>query len=366
MRTPRLAALLLWMVFCQPVAAQQLHARELTIPWKKAGSRGLDAILVYADLPGNRPLAVLTHGTSRIPKERSEVTAYSLLPQANWFARRGWTVLAVVRRGYGKSGGQPDYENSRCPNTNYLEAGRESAEDLSRAIEYGAALPGVDAAHVIAAGVSTGGFATVALTAQAPPGLVAAISFAGGRGSRADFEICNAGDLFDAFRDFGKHSRTPMLWVYAENDRYFWPALAHQFDQVFRAGGGLDQFVQVAATAAPGHGLFRRVDEWSSIVDDFLKTQNLVWLPEPLPAPKTPDDPPPPGLSEAGQRAFRNYLLAGPHKAFAMSEHRFAFSAAQVTLALARKKALDSCRHSVPKGEKCVVVSADPAGSEEE
>ena len=81
-------------------------------------------------------------------------------------------------------------------------------------------------AHVIAAGVSTGGFATVALTAQAPPGLVAAISFAGGRGSNADFAICNPADLFDAFRDFGKHSRTPMLWVYAENDRYFWPALA--------------------------------------------------------------------------------------------------------------------------------------------
>ena len=76
------------------------------------------------------------------------------------------------------------FEHSRCPNTNYLEAGRESAEDLSRAIEYGTTLPGVDAAHVIAAGVSTGGFATVALTAQAPPGLVAAISFAG----RARFE----------------------------------------------------------------------------------------------------------------------------------------------------------------------------------
>jgi len=273
--------------------------------------------------------------------------------------------LAVVRRGYGKSGGQPDYLQDRCVEANYQEAGRESAEDLSRAIEYGASLPRVDAAHVIAMGVSMGGFATVALTAKAPPGLVAAISFAGGLGSRADFDLCNPGELIGAFRNLGKHSRTPMLWVYAENDRFFWPEMAHKFDEAFRAGGGQDQFVQAPATRGSGHGLFGRVADWSSIVDDFLKAQNLVWLREPLPPPKTPDEPPPPGLSEAGERAFRNYLLAAPHKAFAMSEHRFSFYAAQVTAKMAEKKALDNCRHASPKGEKCAVVSVDGVSQDE-
>jgi dienelactone hydrolase len=359
------SAAILGLLFCTPLAAQQIHDNEIVIPWNRAGSRGLNALLVYADLPGNHPLAVLTHGTSRIAKERDEVTAWSLLAQANWFARRGWTVLAVVRRGYGKSGGQPDYRNSRCSNSDYQEAGKQSAEDLSRAIEYGASLPQVDAAHIIAVGVSTGGFATVALTAKAPPGLVAAISFAGGRGSRADFDVCNAGELIDAFHNFGKHSRTPMLWVYAENDRYFWPEMAHRFEQAFRAGGGQDQFVQAPATAAAGHGLFRRVADWSSIVDDFLKAQNLVWLPEPLPPPQAPDTPSPPGLSEAGEKAFRNYLLAGPHKAFAMSEHRFSFSAAQMTAKMAESKALENCRNAAPKDEKCVVVSIDGADKDE-
>jgi dienelactone hydrolase len=358
------AAVLSWF-FCVPLAAQQIHANDIVIPWNKAGSRGLSALLVYADLPGDRPLVVMTHGTSRIPEERKEVTAWSLLSQANWFARRGWTVLAVVRRGYGKSGGSPDYLNGRCPHTNYAEAGRESAEDLARAIEYGASLPHVDAAHVVAVGVSTGGFATVALTAKAPPGLVAAINFAGGRGSRADFDVCNPDDLLGAFHDFGKHSRTPMLWLYAENDVYFWPAIAHQFDAAFRAGGGQDQFVQVPATRAPGHGLFRRVADWPPAVDDFLKAQNLVWLPAPLPPPEAPGTPPPPGLSEAGEKAFRAYLLAGPHKAFAMSEQRYSFSAAQITVKMAQSKALDSCRHAAPKGEKCVVVSTDGAAPDQ-
>jgi dienelactone hydrolase len=198
-------------------------------------------------------------------------------------------VLAVVRRGYGKSGGRPDYMNGRCPHEDYREAGKESAEDLARAIAYGASLPRVDAAHVIAVGVSTGGFATVALTAKAPPGLVAAISFAGGRGAGADFDVCNPGALIGAFHSFGRHSRIPMLWIYAENDRYFWPDIARKFDEAFRAGGGQDQFVQVPATSAPGHRLFYRVPGWSDIVDDFLKARNLVWLPEPLP---------PPGVSE--------------------------------------------------------------------
>jgi dienelactone hydrolase len=357
--------IILALAICAPLPAQQLHAHEIFIPWSKAGSRGLNALLVYADLPGNRPLAVLTHGTSRTAEERDHITAWSLLPQANWFARRGWTVLAVVRRGYGKSGGAADYSHFRCQQTNYPEAGKESAEDLTRAIDYGASLPRVDAAHIVAVGVSTGGFATVALTAKAPPGLVAAISFAGGRGSRADFEVCSSGDLIAAFRDFGKRSRTPMLWVYAENDRYFWPDLAHKFDEAFRAAGGLDQFVEVPAAGSGGHGLFRRVSMWSPIVDDFLKAQNLVWLPEPLPPPKTPDDPPPAGLSEAGEAAFRDYLALGPHRAFAMSEHGYGYSAAQMTVDMAKSKAIENCRNAAPKGEKCAVISIDGAGPDE-
>jgi hypothetical protein len=58
----------------------------------------------------------------------------------------------------------------------------------------------VDDTHVLAMGVSTGGFTSVALTAMAPPGLVAAINFAGGRGSKADHDVCNPDDLVHAYR----------------------------------------------------------------------------------------------------------------------------------------------------------------------
>ena len=153
--------------------AQRYVEREVTIPWVLAPG-GLHALLVYADLPGKHPLAVITHGTSPKAEERAEVNGWQMLPQALWFARRGWIALVVVRRGYGASGGEPDTSRGG----DHQGAGEYSAMDLRTAIDYARGLPQVDATHVVAMGVSTGGLAVVALTANAPPGLVAAIKLA--------------------------------------------------------------------------------------------------------------------------------------------------------------------------------------------
>lgn len=340
---------------------QSYVEKEIRIPWVKAAPGGLDALLVYVDLPGKHPLVVLTHGTSRKQEERAEVTPWAQLPQAVWFARRGWVVLVVVRRGYGSSGGDPDTRLGHCPQTAYEDAGRHSAEDLRIAIDYARTLPQVDGTRILAAGVSTGGFATVALTAQAPPGLVAGISFAGGRGSQADNEVCNPDELIRAYGDFGRHSRLPMLWIYAQNDKYFWPALAQQFDAAFRKEGGQDQFVLAPPLGDDGHFLYHRISAWAPTVDDFLKTNNLVLLPDLLPEPAVPDIPAPPGLSEQGLKAFHTYLALGPDKAFAVSPHSFGFSAANMNPGEARKKALDNCKQRGHGQESCKVVFVNNA-----
>jgi dienelactone hydrolase len=341
--------------------AQRLVEREVRIPWVLASPGGLDALLVYADLPGKHPLVVITHGTSPKAEERAEVNGWQMLPQALWFARRGWIALVVVRRGYGASGGEPDWRRGgQCPE-DHLGAGEYSAVDLRIAIDYARGLPQVDATHVVAMGVSTGGFAAVALTAKAPPGLVAAINFAGGRGSRGDHDVCNPDGLVNAYRSFGKHSRTPMLWIYAQNDKHFWPELAQRFDAAFRSQGGQDQFLLAPPIGEDGHVLFGHVAAWSSAVDDFLKAQNLATLAQPLPEITPPNVPPPAGLSEEGLHAFQSYLLRGPHKAFATSQHSFGFSAAQMTVGEARGKALEKCKHGAQNNEPCTVVSIDNA-----
>ena len=354
-----LRCMLMALAAAVPASAQHYVEHEFTIPWAMAAP-GLDALLVYVDLPGKHPLAVITHGSSRSREEHALVTPWQELPQALWFARRGWVALVVVRRGYGVSGGEEDGTRAgRCPQTDYEGAARYGAEDLRIAIDFARGLPQVDATRIVAAGVSTGGMATTALTAKAPPGLAAAINFAGGRGSKADHDVCNPADLVDAYKDFGKTSRTPMLWLYAENDKFFWPELARKFDAAFRSKGGQDQFVLAPAIGSDGHSLFRHVDAWSATVDAFLDAQHLAPLKELLPAAKAPDVPPPPGLSETGMAAFESYLLMGPHRAFATSEHSFGLSAANMSVEDARRKALEQCKRAAPKSETCTVVYVD-------
>lgn len=351
------------------VPAQRYVEREIRIAWTMAGPAGLDALLVYVDLPGKHPLVVLTHGSARAAQDHALVTPWQQLGQALWFARRGWIALVVVRRGYGSSGGDQDGNHGgHCSNRNgfgadYESAGNYAAEDLRIAIDYARTLPQVDDTRIIAAGVSTGGFTTVALTANPPRGLVAGINFAGGRGSQADHEVCDAGGLIGAFRDYGKHSRVPMLWIYSQNDKFFWPELAQKFDVAFRAGGGQDQFVLAPPDGEDGHHLFSHIEAWAPTVDAFLKAQNLAPLAELLPEVQTPDIPPPAGLSEEGLHAFHNYLILGPHKAFSVSAHAFGFSTGRMTVDEARQRALDSCKHAEKSREACKVVFVDETAS---
>lgn len=235
--------------------------------------------MVRPDEPGPHPLALINHGAPPDKSDHPKMRPSSMLPQAREFARRGWTTVIVMRRGYGRSGGGFAEEARPCGhNPNYYEAGVESANDLRAAITYLSKLPEVDPTRIISVGVSAGGFATVALTANPPPGLVAAISFAGGRGSKAMDQVCSRQVEVNAFREFGKSSRVPMLWVYAFNDHSFPPPTAEEFYRAFTGAGGRAQFVTAVPFGTDGHHLFSRagIPIWTGMVDSFLRSQNLV------------------------------------------------------------------------------------------
>ena len=268
-------------------SAQGIVQQELRIPARVAGKDGLQALMVRPSEPGPHPLALINHGAPRDVNERRKMTPQQLLPQATEFARRGWTAVILMRRGYGTSGGGFAEDAHGCGNgADYHGSGVRSADDMREAIEYLSKLPEVDATRIISVGISAGGFATVALTAKPPAGLVAAISFAGGRGSPKPDVVCNSSDLVDAFRRFGKDSRVPMLWIYAENDHFFSPQLAAHFYRVFTEAGGMAQLVNAAPFGNDGHRLFLRgIPIWTPLVDAFLEKQNLVLRKTLLPAP---------------------------------------------------------------------------------
>jgi dienelactone hydrolase len=320
----------------------------------------LEALLVRPSEPGRYPLALLAHGSPRAPSDRSNMTPLAMVPEALEFARRGWAAVIVMRRGYGNSDGGWAETFGDCGNPNYAAAGTVSAADLKTTLEFLSHRPDIDGTHMIAVGVSAGGFATVALTADPPPGLVAAISFAGGRGSQASDQVCRPDRLIEAFRSFGKRSRVPMLWVYAANDHFFGPALAQQLADAFKSGGGNVDFVAAPAFGDDGHGLFSAtgIPIWSGYVDAFLKAQSLVMRDPPMPLPP-PAIAAPPTFSANARKAFEAYLISGPHKAFATSlDGHFGWKTGSRTTETARAGALKFCEQS---GAHCDVLFVDDA-----
>jgi dienelactone hydrolase len=260
-----------------PALADDVARQELRIPMPAAGPRGLEAVLVRPSTPGRYPLVLINHGSPRDGAKRPHMTPLTYLPHATEFVRRGWAAILVMRRGFGDSGGGWAEDMHGCKNPDYLRAEVAAVADLRAAIDFMSRQPGIDASRIMSVGISAGGFATVALTADPPPGLVAGINFAGGRGSPAPDEVCRPDLLIDAFRFFGRRSRVPMLWIYAENDHFFGPALAEKFRDAFTAGGGIVTFAKAPPFGQDGHLLFANgIPKWTPLVDDFLAKRNLV------------------------------------------------------------------------------------------
>jgi dienelactone hydrolase len=345
----------------------RLIAKEQWVRAPGAFPNGLDVLEVYIEVPGRHPLVVLTHGTAENPEDRAHVTPWAQYGQALWFARRGYVALVVVRSGYGRSGGKQDSTNGGCgPRGSFDEAGKASADDLRAVMLFAENLPEVDGNTMLSIGVSTGGFAQVALSADPPKGLKAAISFAGGRGGDGHEHNCNLSGVIDAFSDFGKeahkHGDLPMLWIYSENDHWFPPAMAQRFDAAYKKGGGTNEFEMAPPDGEDGHHLYTHVAAWSDTVSAFLKAQNLLPLGGAvLPAPEAADLPMPTILGEKDTEMWRRFLLAPPFKSLALNESGELFLfAAGFDQPLADSGALDRCKKAGGGSKHCSIVARTP------
>jgi len=88
---------------------------------------------------------------------------------------------------------------------------------------------------------------------------------------------CSFNELVGDFATFGRHSRTPSLWVYAENDHFFSPGLARDFAKAFNDAGGRAQLIVAPPFEDEGHYLFTSegIPIWTKYVDEFLTAQHL-------------------------------------------------------------------------------------------
>ncbi|TXM69776.1 prolyl oligopeptidase family serine peptidase [Methylobacterium sp. WL120] len=343
-------------------SAQGLGTEAIRIPMDAAGPESLDALVMTPGTPGRHPLALISHGSPRSAADRPGMSPRGMLSQMTAYARRGFVAAAVMRGGYGTSSGGWAEGFGPCDDADYLKAGRAGAADLWAAIASLARRPNVDPARILAVGRSAGGFATVALTESPPPGLVAAISFAGGRGSQQADRVCSESVLIDTVRTFGSRSQVPMLWVYAEYDRFFRPDLAARLVAAFREGGGTARFVAAPAYGSDGHGLFSQGGQpiWEPIVDAFLAAHGLPTA-EDAPARDGAALEPPPRVGVGGSKDFETYRAAASHKAFAVSAGgAYAWRTAQGTKAAAIEAALQRCELSAG-GKPCRLYAVDDA-----
>lgn len=229
-------------------------------------------------------LVVLSHGTPGGQEAREALTD-RYTAQARAIAALGYVVITGLRRGYGASDGPLADRYGSCDAPDYAHAAQESARDVAAIMSWGQKLPYVDSANVVLLGKSAGGFASLALAAQQPAGLRGVINFAGGRGAQPQMRekqtVCNEAALLDTIAGFAPGTRVPMLWVYAENDSYFRPALVQKMAQRYQKSSpnlNLTLLMVKPADASrhEGHGYFDRAENiafWLPDVRNFLMKQ---------------------------------------------------------------------------------------------
>jgi dienelactone hydrolase len=253
-----------------PDSTGRFRQQEWRVPFgADGGGPLLQALVLFPNGPAPHPLAIISHGS---PRNAGGKIGRSLYPSSSrWFAERGFAVVTLSRRGHGDSEGWRAEDYGSCRSPSYPQAIDASADDIEAGVRYMRTQPFVDGRRVLLVGQSAGGAGSMAAAARNPEGVVAVLNFAGGRGSRADGEVCDADALVKAMSGFGATVRVPTLWVYAENDQYFAPALARTMFDSFKARGGTGVFLPMPPFDRDGHRLFGYgVRIWGPPVGDFL------------------------------------------------------------------------------------------------
>lgn len=73
----------------------------------------------------------------------------------------------------------------------------------------------------------------------------------------------------------GKTTTVPTLWIYAENDQFFGPALSRRMHAAYTAAAGHAAYHLVPAVGTDGHQLISLkagLPLWKDTVEEFLRS----------------------------------------------------------------------------------------------
>ena len=234
---------------------------------------------------GPFPLVVMNHGVSLNQRERGFFPLVEFRDAAMWFARRGCMVVAPTGSGYGAAAFDDPERGlysvffskiGNCDNPNFHDAGFAVALIDRWIIDYMTEQKLIVPDKTIVVGQSAGGWAALALSSLNPPEVRAIITFAAGRGGRVGGKPnnnCAPDKLVAATAELGRTARTPMLWIYIENDTFFGPALSKRMHEAYTSAGGSAEYHLLPPFGSDGHFLItspNSIPLWAPLVEPFL------------------------------------------------------------------------------------------------
>lgn len=255
-----------------PVQVSDAYGKRIEQPIK---------VVVFDDdaRPGPKPVIVINHGRAPQAADRAAMGRARFADISRWFARAGFVVAVPTRIGYGASGGEDIEDSGACGRKNFAPGFLAAAQQAVAVLQAVRERPDAARDRGVILGQSYGGATTVAAASLNPPGVVAAINFAGGSGGdpkNRPQRPCGPQLVERTYAKFGATARVPMLWVYTENDRYWGAQIPHEWFEAFQAAGGNARFVQMPPHGEDGHQLFARFPEaWKPAVAAFLREQGF-------------------------------------------------------------------------------------------
>ena len=307
---------------------------------------------------GPFPLVVFNHGRA-VEAKRASQGRYRPETAARYLVAKGFVVLVPNRIGYWETYGSFDPEYSGCKSIEPMSIA--ASDQVLATVEFAKTLPYVDASRWVVMGQSVGGLTTVATVARAPAGLLGGINFSGGTGGNPDVNPerpCNPGATTRHWGEIAKNAKTPMLWLYWANDKYWGPDIPKTWHRAWVDGGGRASLAAFGPSGENGHsGLSEDMDHWLPVVDEFLGQLGFAQpaiAKAPLPSAFAAIDATaavPVGTS--GKAAYAKFLEMALPRAFAVSS-KGGFGLARGDYAAGR--ALGNCQRF---GNPCTLYAVD-------
>ena len=280
-------ALVLYALVCSSHASDPPPA-IVHIPVESAGPLRAEAGMVAGVFlptgPGPFAVVVYSHGRSGTDLERSNTTIPDLRGHVRYWLKKGFALVAPIRPGYGETGG-PDHEDSgvrydifgNCwGEPDFRHSATAAATAIRATLTWVRRQPWANPTRIVLVGASMGGLASIASASTNPDGVIAYINFSGGTGgtgTRGPEHSCGSEAMEALVSAYGKTTRVPNLWIYAQNDLYWgadWPRAWHK---AYASDGNPTHFVMTEAVPnADGHLLLSRGSRlWIGYVDRFLE-----------------------------------------------------------------------------------------------